>query len=170
MAATTVSFLWINTIYSEVNLDVSFSLSSRFCLPEYRDLARWERCRNVKILSLVVEGSSRFTEDSKLDCDYACGEGPASQTSRVCSVSRWCGAAQTWTFISCWSAPAWILHMMEIKMFSKGSMSSLVVKNDVYTYEITTLIQYCKSPNTPSLTLIPYELWAKVGNNSVSYH
>lgn len=56
------------------------------------------------------------------------------------------------------------------KNVSEQSMSSLVVKNDLYTYEITTLIQYFKSPNTPSLTLIPYELWAKVGNNSVLCH
>lgn len=148
---------------------VSFSLSSTFCPPEFHEVARRERCRNLNILSLVVQGSSRFTEDSKLDCDYACGEGPASQTSTVCSVQ----VVRVWHRLEplslCWSDPAWILHMMEIKMFSKGSMSSLVVKNDVYTYE-TTLIQYCKSPITPSLTLIPYELWAKVGNNSVSYH
>lgn len=80
----------------------------------------------------------------------------------------------------------WILHGHQISVFadlipsesstcwkwnvSKQSMSSLVVKNDLYTYEITTLIQYCKSPNTPSLTLISYELWAKVGSNSDLRH
>lgn len=95
-------------------------------------------------------------------------EGPASQTSTVCKLCSDGVLCNTdLNLLSpCWSNPTWILHMMEIKMFSKGSsMLSLVVKNDVYTYEITTLIQYCKSPNTPSLTLIPYELWAKVGNN-----
>lgn len=65
-----------------------------------------------------------------------------------------------------------ILHMLEIKkklyFQTKYCMSSLVVKNDLYTMK--SLHWYCKSPKTPSLTLISYWLWAKVGNYSVYWY
>lgn len=174
MAATTVSFLWINTIYSEVNLDLLFNVSLMLYQPEVswtgikETMPQFEDFESYSVWLIQIY----WRQQARLGLRDARGEGPASQTSTVCKLcSDGVLCCTVLNLLSpCWSNPTWILHMMEIKMFSKGSMLSLVVKNDVYTYEITTLIQYCKSPNTPSLTLIPYELWAKVGNNSVSYH
>lgn len=88
MAATTVSFLWINTIYSKVNLDIVFKVGHSCRCPETEWSSAWDQRQSLKFC-VLSHWPSRFTEDSKLDWGYETHAG-RDQHHRHQQFVKWC--------------------------------------------------------------------------------